>query len=169
LTQETTQKPVAEINARDEPKRKPATAQELVESLKAVADDIGQISELSSEEKNLVTQFFSSLLKLMRPLTTAIQVNTAALPLQVGNVSEAYLDPTGHLSLMFQDGHMELKNLDDTQNRDLMISIVEDIVPKFKTLTAQQRRRIENRIKFMSTVTKEVQKISDTLPSTLNP
>jgi hypothetical protein len=157
---------MAELSA--EPKRKPASAQELVESLKSVADDIGQISELSSEEKNLVAQFFTSLLKLMRPLATAMTVNVSALSQNASFATEAYLDPTGHLAIMFQDGHMELKSLEDERNRDLMVAVVEDVVPKFKSLTAAQRRKIETRIKFMSTVTKEVQKISETLPSSLS-
>ena len=167
MTQETVTKNIAEISARDEPKRKPATAAELVESLKSVADDIGQISELSSEEKNLVAQFFTSLLKLMRPLADSMPVNVSALPQEAGPVTEAHIDPTGHLAMMFHDGHMELKSLDDERNRDLMIAVVEDVVPKFKSLTGAHRRKVENRIKFMSAVTKEVQKISETLPSSM--
>jgi hypothetical protein len=36
-------------------KKKQISIQELVESLKSIGDDIGQISELSSEEKILVS------------------------------------------------------------------------------------------------------------------
>ena len=48
-------------------KKKQVSIQELIESLKSTADDIGQISELSSEEKILVSQFFISLFKLGQP------------------------------------------------------------------------------------------------------
>jgi len=85
--------------------------QAIVGSLKSTADDIGQISELSSEEKILVSQFFVSLLKLMQPLASSIEVNQSALPSQVGEVSQAYVDPTGHLVLRYGDGHVELKDL----------------------------------------------------------
>ncbi len=63
MTQEAAikQAPV-ELSISQEPKqpekKKQVTIQELVESFKSTADDIGQISELSSEEKILVTQFF---------------------------------------------------------------------------------------------------------------
>ena len=80
-------------------KKKQVSIQELVESLKSTADDIGQISELSSEEKILVAQFFSSLLKLMQPLAPSIAVNQLALPAQLGDVVQAHIDPTGHLIL----------------------------------------------------------------------
>ena len=132
-----------------------------------MADDIGQITELSSEEKLLVAQFFKSLLKLMQPLTSAMTVSLSALPTEPGLVTEAHVDPTGHLALMYRDGHMELKNLEDARNRDLMIAVVEDVVPKFKSLTNAQKRKIESRIKFLTAVTKEFQRISETLTAVM--
>jgi hypothetical protein len=137
--------------------------QELAAALKSMADDVGQISELASEEKLLVTEFFASLLKLMQPLTTAMPVSPTALPAEGGNVAKAYIDPTGHLALLHEDGHMELKNLTEEQNRDLMILVIKDVMPKFKSLTSLQKRKIEKRIKFLSAVTNEIQKISGAL------
>lgn len=170
MAQETIPKPVAEMPAREEKhERKPVPVQELVESLKSVADDIGQISELSSEEKLLVSQFFISLLKLMQPLTPAMQVSVSALPAETGLVAQAYIDPTGHLALVHKDGHMELKNLEEDKNRELMIAVVEDVVPKFKSLTSAQKRKVENRIKFLTAVTKEFQKISEAFSSIVSP
>jgi hypothetical protein len=149
------------------PPKKQVNLQEIVDSLKSTADDIGQISELSSEEKILVSQFFSSLLKLMQPLTTSIQVSQTALPAQVGDVSQANIDPTGHLVLQYPDGHIELRNLRDEKNRDLMMAVVGDVVPKFKNLTSNQKRKLENRIKLLSSVTKEIQKSSEALSAAL--
>ena len=155
----------AEINVQDARRldKKQIGIQEIVDSLKGAADDIGQISELSSEEKLLVGQFFTSLLKLMKPLSPAIPVSTSALPIEIGNVSQAHVDPTGHLALTFEDGHLELKDLSEDKNRDLMIVVVGDMMPKFKGLTSAAKRRVENRIKFLSSVTKEMQKSSDAL------
>jgi hypothetical protein len=140
-----------------------SSLQEIVASLKSVSDDIGQICELGSEEKLLVAAFFSSLCKLMRPLSSAIPVSPLAIPETFGTVAKSYIDPTGHLSVVFKDGHFELENLVEEKNRDLMIAVVEDILPKFKVLTAAQKRNLESRMEFMSIVTKEMQKISDAL------
>lgn len=156
-----------EISATPQPKKQ-ITLQELVDSLRGTADDIGQISELSSEEKILVSQFFTSLLKLMQPLAPSIQVTPASLPAQVGDVTTAYIDPTGHLVLQYTDGHIELKNLSDEKNRELMMSVVGDVVPKFKALTTNQKRKLENRIKLLTSVTKEIQKSSDALSTALS-
>ena len=139
--------------------------QELAAALKSMADDVGQISELASEEKLLVTEFFASLLKLMQPLTTSMPVSTAALPAEVGNIVQAHIDPTGRLALLHEDGHMELKDLSEERNRDLMIMVIKDVMPKFKSLTSLQKSKIEKRIKFLSAVTNEIQKISGALTS----
>jgi hypothetical protein len=149
-------------------KKKQMSIQELVESLKSTADDIGQISELSSEEKILVAQFFSSLLKLMQPLAPSIAVNQLALPAELGDVVQAHIDPTGHLILQFGDGHLELKDLSEEKNRDLMTAVIGDVMPKFKNLTSQQKHKLENRIKLLSSITKEIQKSSEALSAAIS-
>jgi hypothetical protein len=141
--------------------------QELAAAMKSMADDVGQISELASEEKLLVTEFFKSLLKLMQPLTPSMPVSTSALPAETGNIVKAYIDPTGHLALLHEDGRMDLRNLAEERNREIMIIVVKDVMPKFKSLTSLQKRKIEKRIQFLSAVTNEIQKISEAL-TTLN-
>jgi hypothetical protein len=168
LSQEAVVKPeTVTIQATPE-KKKQVSIQELVDSFKSTADDIGQISELSSEERILVTQFFSSFLKLMRPLAPSISVAQQALPSQVGDVVQAHVDPTGHLVLQYSDGHIELLNLSEEKNRDIMMAVVGDVVPKFKGLTAAQKRKLENRIKLLSSVTKEIQKSSEALSAAVS-
>ncbi len=144
-------------------KAKQASVQELVESLRGVADDVGQISELTSEEKSLVAEFFKALLNFMNPLSQGISINPAIIHSDNDIVQNAHIDPTGHLALLFEDGHLELKDLSEEKNRDLMITVVQDAIPKFKQLTNQQKRKVENRIKFLSAITKDMQKISGAL------
>ena len=91
-----------------------------------------------------------------------------ALPAQVGDVTQAYVDPTGHLVLQFQDGHVEVKDLCVEKNRDLMMAVVGDVVPKFKSLTSMQKRKLENRIKLLSSITKEIQKSSEALSAAMS-
>ena len=144
-------------------KKNQTSIQELVDSLKSVQDDIGQISELTSEEELLVSEFFSSLQRLMQPLTSSIEVSTSILPEEMGSIVQAGLDPTGRLFLLHEDRRIELKNLNELGSRDLMVTVIEDVMPKFKQLTGSQKRKVENRIKFLSAVTKEMQKIAKAL------
>lgn len=145
------------------PKNKQTSVQELVDSLRGVADDVGQISELTSEEKSLVSEFFKALLNFMNPLSQGLSINPAIIHSDNGVVQNAHIDPTGHLALLFEDGHLELKDLSEERNRDLLITVVQDAIPKFKQLTNQQKRKVESRIKFLSAITKDMQKISGAL------
>jgi len=165
--EELSSSPSSSPSVRQFEKKKQISIPELVESLKSTADDIGQITELNSEEKILVAQFFSSLLKLMQPLTSSMAVNVRSLPSSLGDVEQAFVDPTGHLILQFDESHVELTDLGDEKNRDLMMAVVGDIIPKFKSLTSAQRAKLENRIKFISSVTKEIQKSSDALSAAM--
>jgi len=137
------------------------TLDELIASMKTLQDDIGQISELTSEERRVVDVFFDSFLKLMQPLAKTISVSPAALPDDLGNVIQANIDPKGNLVIINQDGQVEIRNLNEKSNRDLMICVMKDAMPKFKQLTSAHRKKIENRMKFLSSVTKEIQKISN--------
>jgi hypothetical protein len=78
----------------------------------------------------------------------------------LGDVARASVDPTGQLMLMYRDGHMILKNLLEEENRDLMTTVLEDVLPTLKQLFSVHREKIEGRMKFLSSVTKEVQKMS---------
>ena len=69
---------------------------------------------------------------------------------------------------MFEDGHLELKDLNEEKNRDLMTAIIEDVMPKFKNLTSQQKQKLENRIKLLSSITKEIQKSSEALSAAIS-
>ena len=104
----------------------------------------------------------------MQPLAPSMAVSQTALPAQVGDVTQAYIDPTGHLVLHFEDGHVELKNLSEEKNREIMMVVVSDVVPKFKRLTILQKRKIENRIKLLSNITKEIQKSSEALSAAMS-
>ena len=162
---------MAELTIKSESKqdeRPQISIQELIDSLKSTADDVGQICELTSEERLLVTEFFKSLLILMQPLAPDIAVSTSALPSKIGNVTNAYMDPTGHLALIYEDGHLELKNLSDEENRDLLVTVIQDVMPKFKQLTSAQKSKIGNRIKFLSAVTNKLQKISGALSAVIS-
>jgi hypothetical protein len=143
-----------------ETKQPQMTLEEIVSSLKSLQDDVGQISELTSEEARVVDVFFESFLKLMKPLAKTIPVSPAALPAELGDVIQANVDPKGNLMILYQNGQAEIRSLGEKEHRGLMICVISDVVPKFKQLTGDHRRKIENRMKFISSVTNEIQKIS---------
>ena len=141
--------------------------QEILESLKSAQDDIGQISELASEEERLVVEFFGSLTNVMRPLAMTIPVSPTSVQDYVDDVTRATIDQTGSLLILHKNGEVELKNLSEEKNRNLMIAVLEDVMPKFKQIFDGYRRRIEDRTKFLAAVTKETQKMAKALTKTM--
>ena len=49
-----------------------------------------------------------------------------------------------------------------------MTAVIGDVMPKFKNLTSQQKRKLENRIKLLSNITKEIQKSSEALSAAIS-
>jgi len=155
--QETAQLPVKGEQKAAKPAQPPI--QELLDSLRSLEDDIGQICELTSEEKLLVTEFFESLMKVMQQLATSVPVSIEVLSGEMEDVVQANMDPVGHLVVLYRGGQVELKSLTEEKHRDLMINVIKDILPKLKQLVSANKRKIENRIKILSSITKEMQKI----------
>jgi hypothetical protein len=143
--------------------------QELLDSMKSVQDDIGQICELMSEEKVLVAEFFESFLKLVQPIASTLPVSTTILPREMGDVAQALVDPLGNLILLYQDGYAKIENLREEKHRDLVVALVKDTTPKIKLLINAHRLKIEERMKFLSSVTKEMQKVSRAFSNTESP
>lgn len=141
----------------------PSSPKEVVDSLKRLREDVGQISELSSEEGNIVDAFSLSFLKLMGSLTKTLPVDVEVLPRKLGLIERANIIPKGELVVLRKDGQMESVDLTDQDNRDLLVTVVSNVLPKLKTLTVEKRRKIEERITFLSEVTKELQNIADSV------
>jgi hypothetical protein len=143
------------------PPAMPASPEEVIGTLRRLREDVGQISELSSEEENIVAAFALAFLKLMEPLTKALPVDTSILPRELGVVEKANVVPRGDLVILHSDGRMESLDLTYKDNRDLLITTVSDVMPRFNSLISQRRSKIEERITFLSSVTKELQTIAD--------
>jgi len=159
-----TQTPVAE----PPPQRAtlPSSPDEVVETLRRLREDVGQISELSSEEGSIVRAFSLAFLKLMEPLAKALPIDVSVLPLDLGPVERANVVPKGDLVLLFTDGRMESIDLSVADNRDLLVAVMSDAMPRFNRLISQRRSKIEKRINFLSSVTRELQNIAEAFPDT---
>ncbi len=114
--------------------RKLISLDEIAESFVAVQQDILQIGNLTSEEKVLASQCLDALTAYMRSLTKPVEVSTAVIPISLGLVSHAQINPMGHLLLTFSNGTSQIVDLIDVVNRDLMMAVVGDLLPKFEEI-----------------------------------
>jgi hypothetical protein len=169
MTELTVPEEAAQLTSKDRPKpiKTPQVSlQNTVTALKSLKDDAGQIVELTAEEKTLVAEFFHQFMKLTVPLAQSIPVSPSALLTIKGEIVQANIAPTGHLIIIYPDGTAELEDLSAEKNRNLMLSVVEDALPKFTQLMKNHKQKIEGRINFLSSVTKEMQDISEALNTT---
>jgi hypothetical protein len=114
--------------------RKQISLVEIAESFAVVQQDILQIGNLTSKEKVLASQCLVALTAYMRSITKLVDVSTTVIPISLGLVSQAQIGPTGHLLLFFSDGSSEIVDLTDVANRDLMMAVVGDLLPKFEAI-----------------------------------
>ncbi len=128
-----------------------------VDSLGDIRQETGQIAELTAEENMLVEEFFIALLKIMQPLTSTLPVSTSILPKDWGRINQASIDLTGQLLVLYPDKNMKTINLTEQNNRELLLEITRDIMPTLKDLVTSYRQKIEARVKFLSSITKELQ------------
>lgn len=145
------------------PKVSPASPEDVIATLKELREDVGQIYEISSEEENIVIAFSLAFLKLMESLTRSLPVDVETLQGQLRNAERANILPKGELVVLFRDGRMESVDLIKPENRDLLVDVVSDVLPKFNDLIGERRGRIEKRISFLADVTKELQNIADSV------
>jgi hypothetical protein len=133
-----------------------------VESMKEMQESAGQISELSAEEASLVTEFFASLLKILRPFSKTLEIPVSSLPEKYHRqLSKAFLYPTGQLILVHGNCEAEILNLSEKENRDVLVGITHEIMTQLKSMINAYRMRTEQRVKFLMPITKELQKIAE--------
>lgn len=118
-----------------ESKRK-MSIEEIGESLQGVGEEINQIFKLQSQENSLAEQFFTSLLKVMTPLTPLIEVTPSTIPFKRKKIIKAHVDPTGQLLLLFENGYEEPLDLTEPRNRDIMMAVASEVVPKLAILAS---------------------------------
>lgn len=170
--QEPVQFPEAKINNGtpeqqfDEPPNKRVdfspSSDEVIRTLKKLKEDANQVHELNTEESSIVNAFFKSFLLLMEPLAKALPVNILVLQPVLGPIVNANIVPKGDLIILFPDNRMESIDLSLIDNRDLLVIVISDVIPKLNRLFFQRLNKLENRINFLSSVTQELQNISET-------
>lgn len=141
--------------------------EEIIRALRMVREDVGQICELSGEEEKIVEAFCLALLRLMKPLAKAIPVDPSALPRTLGDVEKANIIPEGDLIVLYSEGGMESIDLSSEANRDLLVDVIRNVMPKFIELIAELRAKIESRMGLLASVTGELQNIADAFSSAI--
>lgn len=153
--------PQAVIEATPAKESKKVTAEEALEHLKEMQENVGQMSELAKEEENLVNEFFNLLVKILKPFCESLEISASSLPEKYSTqVSKAHLYLNGQLILSYKNGEVKILNLAQRENREILIEIAGDVLMQLEAIINSYRSKIEKRAKILMTMTKELQKVA---------
>lgn len=160
---------VEEGLGKTEAPRPPRSADEVLESLRVLKEDVTFIGELSAEEADIVDAFFLDFLKITTAFDGEIQIDVSILPLELEEIERASVTARGGLLILFRDGHIESIDLAKSENRDLLVAVIHNALPKIAILSTRNRVMIERRLKYLTTASRELQKMASSLPERLKP
>jgi hypothetical protein len=151
----------AVVDAKQKQEDKRVGDEDSVELLRNIQENVGQMSELAKEEDSLVKEFFNLLLRIMKPFSKTLDISTSSLPENYhGRADKAYLHFSGQLVLVYKNGEVEILNLAEQENHSILIGITGEIMTKLKVMIDSCRSKTETRVKFLMSITKELQKVA---------
>ncbi len=114
--------------------------EEIMEAFEVIGEDIQQIGKLTKEEADLAASFFEALQKNMRPLTMSIAVSASVLPYGYAKATQALVYSNGLLALTYSEDYIEIVDLTQAKNRDLMVTVFSEVIPKLVNFKAQPKQ-----------------------------
>jgi len=110
-----------------------ASPDDAVSSLRELRETLGRVSGLASEEDMTVESFLETLGRLSVAISR-IPLEPSLLPKRLGSVEEARMNDEGALILTTPDGGIETIDLTSFDNRDLLVTVLGDLLEKLRGL-----------------------------------
>ena len=109
------------------------SAAEAVSHIKGAKEDVELIVSLLADEGTVVEGLIKALTGSGLPVNR-IPLEPSAMPDELGEVEEAHLTSGGSLIVSLLDGQVDSFDLSFEENRGLLVSAMEDIVPKLHSV-----------------------------------
>jgi len=106
-------------------------SEEVVLAIRGAREEFDLIGGLISDEDEVVEDLFKLLLGLIQPVAM-VPVDSSILPTDIRESEEAHVASDGKLVFTLRDGDMGYMDLLAVENRDLLVEVVEDVVPKLR-------------------------------------
>ena len=102
-----------------------------VSALRDLGEALERACNLASEENSTVEAFLETLQRIPLPISR-ISIDPALLPDRLGLVEDARINAEGVLIIPAPDGCIETVDLTSFDNRDLLLSVLKDLVEKLR-------------------------------------
>ena len=121
---------VYNLDASSEPAVSPEA---VISSLREIREALELASNITSEENSIVESFLETL-RCMAVSISRISIDPSLLPGMFGPVEDARINAEGNLIITSPEGKIETVDLTRFDNRDLLVSILGDLVEKLKAV-----------------------------------
>jgi hypothetical protein len=115
----------------DDATERAASPEKAVSALRELGEALERACNLASEENSTVDAFLETLQRIPVPISR-ISIDPSLLPDRFGHIEDARINAEGVLIIPTPDGGMETVDLTSFDNRDLLISVLGDLVEKLK-------------------------------------
>jgi hypothetical protein len=134
--------PAASITPKLKGAKKQLSLEDIADLFQALGTDISDIGKLTAQERGAANTFLSTLKELLAPLLSPVEISLHVLPIEMGLASQIRIHPSGHLAVTFTDGHSELLDLSEMRYREVMMAVIDDVVPKLDGLVVDAAKRL---------------------------
>lgn len=131
---------------------------DVVQTLKSIAEESLQISELSEMEKTYSGEVVTLFRHLIEPLNSTFHIKPTSLSKSDSSIQDVVLTPQGTVCVMHSHGTINSRPLEGFST-EILLRIVSEVVPEAKKILVEKRQKITGRVGTLEKITKEFRKL----------
>jgi hypothetical protein len=136
---------------------------EIALSIKSLAEESLQISELSEMEKTYSTEVIGQLKQLIEPLNNTFHIKPTSLSKSDSSIQDVVLTPQGIVCVMHSHGTINSRPL-ETFSTEILLRILSEVIPEAKRILVEKRQKITGRVGSLEKIAREFRKLPNQGP-----
>jgi hypothetical protein len=137
---------------------------EVALSIKALAEESFQISELSEMERTYATEVIGLLKQVIEPLNNTFHIKPTSLSKTDSSIQDVVLTPQTMVVVMHSTGTINSRPL-ETFSTEILMRIIAEVVPEAKRFLVEKRQKITGRVGSLEKIAREFRKLSTQGPA----
>lgn len=126
-------------------------------SIKSLAEESLQISELTEMEKTYATEVIGQLKQLIEPLNNTFHIKPTSLSKSDNSIQDVVLTPQGIICVMHSHGTINSRPL-ETFSTEILMRILSEVIPEAKKILVERRQKITGRVGSLEKIAREFRK-----------
>lgn len=131
---------------------------EIALSIKALAEESLQISELTEMERTYATEVIGLLKQVIEPLNNTFHIKPASLSKTDSSIQDVVLTPQTIVVVMHSTGTINSRPL-ESFSTEILMRIIAEVVPEAKRFLVEKRQKITGRVGSLEKIAREFRKL----------